>query len=262
LSVLDKQAQGVFLRAGYLANLDMQNLNNRQQAAVVNSQAFLAMDMKNLDMRQQAAIINTQSRLQAMLSDQAAINTAQQFNANSQQQVDEFYADLGARISTFNAAQANAMNTANTSEVNAMTRFNSSMENEREAFNTNSRLQVDQSNVQYLRGINTANTAALNQANYINSQNLLSISNTAIANEFQLWRDSMTYAFQHSENELDRAAQTALVNLNQQNWFQRFKADEKSGFISAVGDFASGLFSNWLLNKFPVLAPPPTARPD
>lgn len=245
LSKLDKKAQGVFLRAGFISQLDMTNLNNRQQAAVVNAQNFLALDMKNLDNRQQAAIINTQSRLQKMLGDNAAINSARQFNANSQNQVNQFYADLGARIDTFNTAQKNSMETFNVAENNAMKKFNTELANDREKFNTNSRFQIDQANTNYLRGINTRNTAGINQANYVNSQSLLQISNTAMANEIQIWRDSVSFLHESSENALDRAHQAATLGMQNENWFQRYNAQQKDNTIAAIGGFAAGVFNTW-----------------
>ena len=48
----------------------MANLNNEQQAQVLNAQAFLSMDMTNLSNSQQVAVLNAQQRQQAMLSNQ------------------------------------------------------------------------------------------------------------------------------------------------------------------------------------------------
>lgn len=248
LAKLDKKAQGAFLRAGFISQLDMTNLNNRQQAAVVNAQSFLQMDMKNLDNRQQAAVVNTQVRLQALMSDQAAINSAAQFNASSKNQVNQFYAGLAAQTEQFNASQTNAMKQFNAGEANqisvtnatnanAMTQFNASQRNRRDEFNTSNAIQIDQSNLVYQRNISTANTVAKNQAGMVNSTNLVNISNAAMANEIQLWRDDASYTFQSGENAKDRATQIAINATQNSEWFQRYNTQQKDSFWTGVGNF-------------------------
>ena len=237
LAVLDKRMQAAFLKAGYIANLDITNLNNRQQAAVMNAQSFMQMDMANLSNRQQTAIVNTQAKMQTLLSDQAATNAASQFNASSQNQVDVFFGILSAQIETFNAQQTNSIGM-----------FNTEMLDMREQFNIKNALLVEQSNAQYLRDINTANTAMVNQANYVNSQNLLEISNTAFANEIQLMRDREAFAFDATQNELDRILSryllerqiTANVNLTD------MEQDYLTG--AAIGDFTATLIGSVLNN--------------
>ena len=237
LAYLDKRMQAAFLKAGYIAQMDMANLNNRQQANVINAQSFLAMDMSNLSNRQQTAVINVQARLQTMLSDQAATNAADQFNASSQNQIDMFYSNLTAQIETFNASQ-----------LNTVEMFNSEMVDMREQFNVKNALLVEQANAQYLRDINTQNTAMQNQANYLNSQNLLEISNTAFANEIQLLRDKEAFAFDMSENEKDRILNRYLENLR--IGANKDLADDQTDFYvgTAIGDFTSQILGSVLAN--------------
>jgi hypothetical protein len=250
LAKLDKKAQGVFLRAGFISQLDMTNLNNRQQAAVVNAQSFLAMDMKNLDNRQQTAIVNTQARLQTLLSDQAAINSAQQFNAASKNQINQFYAGMQADIAKFNSVQTNEMERFNAGEVNAMTKFNAEQSSIRDRFNVGNQVLIDQSNLVYQRGINTSNNAIINQANMVNSTNLVNISNTAMANEIQLWRDGASYMFQQGENDKDRALQMSINGTQNAEWFKRYNTQQKGAFWSGVGNFlfnaGSNILEDWL----------------
>ena len=75
-----------------------QNLANNQQAAVVNAQAYLQMDMANLSNNQQANLQNLQTRQQTLLTDNAARNAALQFNATSQNQVNQYYDSLNKNI--------------------------------------------------------------------------------------------------------------------------------------------------------------------
>ena len=230
------QAMAV-LQAGYIANMDTQNLNNRQQANVINAQNFLSMDMSNLTNEQQSAIVDTQSRLQTMLSDQSAVNAAQQFNATSQNQTDQFYASQANTISQFNAAQQNGMAQFNAGQTNSVNEFNNSQQQAVDQFNAQNQTLIDQSNLTYLRQINTTNTAATNSANLVNSQNLVNISNTAMANQIQLIRDQASYSFQAGQNDEDRAQQAALLNLQNTQWFQKYNATQSSAFSTAVGSF-------------------------
>ena len=83
-----------------------QNLANNQQAAVINAQAYLQMDMANLSNSQQANLQNLHTEQQILLSDQAARNASLQFNATSQNQVNQFYDNLNTSIQTQNSQRA------------------------------------------------------------------------------------------------------------------------------------------------------------
>lgn len=245
LKKLDAVQQSTFLKAGYLAQMDITNLNNRQQAAVTNAQSFLQMDVSNLDARQQSAIINTQSRVQTMLSNQAAKNAAMQFNATSDNQTNQFYDNLSSTVQQFNAAQTNTMGQFNTNQSNAMAQFNKTQNDLRDQFNVKNQMMVDQSNATYLRNINTANTAADNQANLVNSQNIMEISNTAMANGIQMQRDHESFIFQASENALDRANNRTLVGLNRDANLSLQKSVQKANLWSALGSTAANVFGSW-----------------
>ena len=148
-------AQGVLQSATPIAAADaqtykemiFQNLNNRQQAAVQNAQSYLQMDMANLTNNQQANLQNLQARQAQLFSDQAASNAASQFNATSQNQVDQFYKNLSTTVSTSNAQRADAMNQFSVSESNKV-----------EAQNANNATAVAQQNAQTEAAINQFNS--------------------------------------------------------------------------------------------------------
>ena len=100
LNNLSNQQALVIAEASALANMDLSNLNNRQQAAVQNAQNSLQLDVSNLSNRQQAAMQNSSLRHNTLLSDQSATNAAEQFNATSQSQTDQFFDNLGKEIKT------------------------------------------------------------------------------------------------------------------------------------------------------------------
>ena len=66
------------------------------------------MDMTNLSNQQQTETLKAQQRIQSLFTDQAAENAARQFNATSQNQVDQFFANLNTQTSQYNASQVNA----------------------------------------------------------------------------------------------------------------------------------------------------------
>lgn len=237
LEKFNKRQQATFMQASHLANLDTQSLNNRQQMAVNNARSFLQMDMQNLSNRQQTAIVNTQSRLQAMMSDQAAENAAKQFNAQSKNDMKMFYDNLQTQVDTFNAAQRSSIS-----------KFNTKVQNNREQFNVKNALLIERSNVEYMRGISKRNTAMQNEANYVNSQNILDISNTAMQNEIQLLRDETSYAFEMSENMKDRALTKWTTSVNNKFKQGLFDAQQDMAIGEAVGSVTANILTGQIEN--------------
>jgi len=267
-------AQGVMQSATPIAAADaatykemiFQNLNNRQQAAVTNAQAYLQMDMANLSNRQQTVLQNQQVRQAQLFSDQAAANAAAQFNATSQNQVDQFYNNLATTVSTSNAQRADAMNQFAVSEANkleaqnannttavaqqnaqteaAVSQFNSQLEDQRQRFNVQNQQVIDQSNAQWRRNINTANTAAANAANQTNAQNLLNMSNFAMSSLWQQWRDEASWTNEASQNNLQRLHAMAVAALERQTAFDLQDQASTDGLFQLLGKFAAGVFSS------------------
>ncbi len=203
----------VMSEAAALAQLDVSNLNNRQQSAVQNAQNFLQVDMANLSNQQQTELFKSQQRVQSLFTDQAATNAAAQFNASSQNQVDQFFANLGSQVSQFNATQQNAQSQFNSGQTNTVARFNAELNNQRDQFNAQNQMVIAQSNAQWRRQIATADTAAVNRANELNANAILDISKTAYDNLWNYYADSMEWAWESSDNELDRQVQLAVAKL-------------------------------------------------
>jgi len=240
-----------------------QNLANNQQAAVVNAQAYLQMDMANLSNQQQANLQNLNTRQNFILSDQAAANSAFQFNATSQNQVNQFYDKLSATISDQNAvridamkkfaeaekAKVNALNAQNTVAVNeanakredTINRFNAQLENQRQQFNVQNQREIDQSNVVWRRSINTANTAATNAANQVNAQNLLNLSNFGLSALWQQWRDEASWVNTSSENVENRNHNLAMAALERSATVDLQNQASKDAMYQMIGKFGFDL---------------------
>ena len=200
--------------AATYSRMQQLNLNNRQQAEVLNAQMTMQLDLANLNNEQQARITNTSNRVQALFRDQAAVNSAKQFNAANEQQNDQFFASLSNNAAQFKAAQKNAMERFNAGQKNAVEQFNASLQNTREQFNAKNAILIDQANAVYRRNVNTANTALRNAENEFNVRNLFNISQTALNNLLQEDRDKVNFARVNSLNDTAFKNQLALTSFS------------------------------------------------
>jgi hypothetical protein len=210
LQNLNNRQQAALQNATATASMDMANLNNRQAAAVNNAKTFLTMDMQNLTNAQQKATIDYQTTTSSLFTDAAADNAAKQFNAKTQNEVDQFFAELGSQVETTAINRNVALEQYNISQTQAVEQFNAQMIAQRETFNSNARRQIDASNAVWRRTINTENTALQNEENRTNLQTLLNLSQIAQNNLWQLYRDQAAWTMQTSENNLDRAHNAAM----------------------------------------------------
>ena len=243
LQNLSNEQAMALANAATVANMDMANLSNQQQAEIQNAQNFLAMDMANLTNAQQAKTINQAAQQQAMLSNQAANNAAAQFNATSENQTDQFFASLQNNINTTNAASQNASNQFNAGQFNAMEQFQKNLSAQTEQFNVQNAMVIAQSNVQWRRNVNTANTAAQNAANQINAQNYFNLSNSALSNIWQEYRDEASFVYQSSQNNLDRAFNYSMAVLEAETTSGMFDKEMAHKNASGLGSFLTTLIA-------------------
>ena len=243
LQNLSNEQAATLANAATYAAMDMANLNARQQANVTNAQSFLSMDMANLANEQKAMEINHASKQQSLLSDQAAQNAAAQFNATSQNQSDQFFANLQQAINIHNSNATNAMSQFNAGQVNAMQQFSNNLQNQREQFEANMGMVVEQSNTQWRRNINTANTAVQNASNEINAQNAFNLSSTALSNIWQQFRDEADYVYNASENAADRAFNYAMAVLEAETTAEMFDKQVSHQNARDIGAFIMRLGS-------------------
>jgi hypothetical protein len=238
---LNNAQQTALKNAMTYAAMDTANLNVAATVATNNAKAFLAIDAQNLTQSQQANMLGFQSQVQKLTTDQAQINAAQNFNAKSQNQSDEFFTELGTQIENSNITREAAMRQFNADQANASSRFSSQLEDSRDKFNANMAGQIDQSNANWRRLINTENTAALNETNRINAQNLLGISVQAQNQLWQRYRDEAAWVLSRSESAAQRAHQFALSsqqnNFDDQMYQQQFRDSTYSELGKSVLDF-------------------------
>ena len=245
--------------ANKYATIQLQNLNNQQQTALTNAATFAAMDKANLSARLQSAVTNAQSLLsvdtanlsaaqksnelsysaltQALFKDTAEENARREFNAKNEAQVQEFFAQLGSQVETANANRSAAVAQFNAGEANAMNQFNASMKDAREKFNANMKFAIDQSNTQWRRQINTASTALQNETNRINVQNQYNLTQTALSQLWQKYRDNAAWNFQKSESALQKQHEIGIMAMEFANTKELYDKEQKDSIAAGVGNW-------------------------
>ena len=211
LQNLSNRQQATLQNAMTYAAMDRANMGARVQAAVDNAKAFLTLDVKTMDNTQRVNEINHQTNIQKLLTEVSQENAARQFNAKSQNETDEFFAELGSQVANSNNNRAASISQVNADQANSMQRFVAQMQDSRDKFNSNMAAQILQSNANWRRETNTRDTAAINEANRLNAQALLGLTTQAQANLWQRYRDEAAWVMQASESNIQRAHQSAMI---------------------------------------------------
>jgi hypothetical protein len=224
--------------AAAMSQLDMANLANRQQAAVVNAQSFLQVDLANLNNAQQTELFRGQMLAQSILSDQAARNAAEQFNASSENQVNSFFASMAQQVSQFNATQRAAAQQFNAGQKNTIATFNANMANQRQQFNATNALVVAQANAQWRQSVKLTRFAAQHESNMQTAKETNALTAASLDTIWQRERDLMDFAFRAAESSADRRVQLMLgdKDLTQARISaasSQYSADTQAGIAAA-----------------------------
>ena len=237
LKNLDNKQQSIINKANVLAQFEVANLDARQAALVNNAKAFLQMDLTNLSNRQQAEVINTQSMVQALFTDQAAVNAQRLFTAESSNDFEKFYDQLSSNVSQVNATQQNSMSQFNANATNTALQFNSEMENQRQQFYSTMQYNVDVANAKWRQTVETENNRIKFEAASTDVKNMLSLSQEGMN---QLW-DRLDSLFDNiwksAEGELNREAQIIAAEISAQSK----SGGGSDGIWGAVGSIGAAL---------------------
>ena len=227
--------QGVMQDAVLMSQRNLAEADQNTKHGITNAQAFLQMDLTNLSNEQQTSVLKAQQTQQRLLSNQAASNAALQFNATNENQVNQFMTSVQQQNEQFNANQLNSMEQFNAAAENSaearrvanelqvetieaqlatdVSKFNSQQDFAREQFNVQNATVIAQSNVEWRRKANTADTAAFNAINQQNAQNSFNL--TSAANNF-LWqelRDEADFSFKRWDGDQQRKASLLIAAL-------------------------------------------------
>ena len=235
LQNLKNEQQTALQNALTVAAMDRTNVSARLNAAITNARSFLSIDLANLTNQQKANDISYNGIIQKMFKDQSETNAARQFNAKSQNEVDQFFEELETQVETANKNREVANNQFNADQENALTKYYESLNDARDKFNSNMSLQINQSNAVWRREINTANTALQNEVNRINTANLLNLSADAQNQLWQRYRDESAWLMASTESAKDRAHAVAM--FAQQSDFNKetYEKQQKDLLMTEIG---------------------------
>ena len=232
---LNNKQQATMQNAMTYAAMDKANTDARLQAAVNNARAFLQIDVANLSSEQAMQSIDLQSKYQKLVSDSAAENTARAFNAKSENQINEFYTELESQIEAANIARSEGILRYNASEANTFEQFNSRVAEAREQFNINQQNTINQANAVWRRQVNTANTAGQNEVNRQNAINTLNLTQDSLHRMWQKYRDDASWIYNSTENALQREHQIALYAQQEDDRIAAYDKDLYVESFKALG---------------------------
>tara|TARA_B100001564_G_C20523731_1_gene616421 strand:+ start:1 stop:651 length:651 start_codon:yes stop_codon:yes gene_type:complete len=195
-----------------------------------------------------------------MLSETAAENAARQFNSTSDLQTQQYRTSLAAQINQFNTQQVNALEQFNTAEANRaaaldagnelqaeqfmaqiqtqIRQFNSQQDLQVEQFNVANAQAVEQSNVEWRRKANLADTAATNAANQQQAAFQFDLNKTSLAQAWQSLRDQANFDFQEYQTDQERKISAINAILSNEAFMtEEVYAGERSKLFKAMDFF-------------------------
>ena len=204
LQNLNNEQQAALQNANMLAAMRTENLNARMTAAVNNARNFLALDTVNLNNEQASNTLTYNAHTQKLFNDQAAENAAKQFNATSTNQVEQFFATLEKSVEESNANRITAINQYNAGETNAYNQYLANQELTRAQFNNNQLAAIRAANANWFRSVSTINNGNQMAANSFAAQAILGLREKEYNALWQKRRDDAAYIFTSVENDFDR----------------------------------------------------------
>ena len=241
---LNNKQQATLQNAMTYAAMDKANLDARMTAAVNNAKSFLQIDVQDLTNEQQLKTIDLQSKFQKLFTDQAQENASRQFNAKSQQQVDEFFTELEIQVENSNSSRLAAMEQFNADQANAADRYFSKLNDARDKFNITQSAAIQQSSAAWRREINTANNVRDNETARLNALNLLGVNQAQLDKLWQRYRDEASWVLQISESTKQRAHNVALLAQEQGFNAEQYEKDTRNAAIGSLGNAViNGIFA-------------------
>ena len=264
LQDLNNRQQTILRDATSLAAMDLAQADSLTKVSIENARNFLSMNMSNLNSEQQAYMLDSQQRQQRMLSDVSVENAARQFNSSSNLQTQQFVTSLAANLAQFNSQQVNALEQFNSSETNRVaainagnelqaeqilaqintqiSQFNSQQDLQVEQFNTANAQAVEQSNIEWRRKVNLADTAATNAANQQQAAFQFDMNKTALSQAWQSLRDQANFDFQEYQTNQERKISAINAILGNEAFMTQDKFNQKrDSFFNMLNTFSMSI---------------------
>ena len=244
LQNLNNTQQASLQNASLLAGMRTENLNARMTGAVNNARNFLAIDTANLTNLQAANTISYNAYTQSLFNNAAADNAAKQFNATSTNQVEQYFSTLENTVEQSNANRLTAIRQYNAGETNAFKQFVENQNLTRATFNSNQQASIRAANTNWYRSVATIDNANQSLANSFAAQSVLA-KNTAEYNAmWQKRRDDASFIFQSAEKGLDRDMQAAALAQELAIAMKGMKVQKRGDTLGLIGNIIGGIFSD------------------
>ena len=240
LQNLNNMQQTALQNANTLAAMRTENLNARMTGAVNNARNFLAIDTANLTNAQAASTLSYNAYTQKLFNDQAAENAAQQFNATSTNQVEQYFTTLEQSVAEANANRLTAIRQFNVGEKNAYEQFLTNQQLSRDQFNSNQLSAIRAANSNWYRNIATINNGNQMAANSYAAKALLGLRDKEYNALWQKRRDDATFIYTSVENVLDREEAAAARAQQSDIAGKNRKSSTTNSIISGVASLGLG----------------------
>lgn len=201
---LDAKNTQALNTANILSKMNIADLDTRMTESVQNAKTFMAYDMNNLNNTQQMTIVKTQARQQSIMEDAKQENVRRRFSAESQNQMDMYYDNLGSQISQFNVGQRNALQQFNVGQTNDMSKFNTTLSNQREQYEVTMQRETEIFNEKWRQTIATTNTSMQFEAAALDVKNIANLTTEQLNNMWDRTDALLDFAWKEGENSKDR----------------------------------------------------------
>lgn len=201
---LDAKNTQALNTANILSKMNIADLDTRMTESVQNAKTFMAYDMNNLNNTQQMTIVKTQARQQSIMEDAKQENVRRRFSAESQNQMDMYYDNLGSQISQFNVGQRNALQQFNVGQTNDMSKFNTTLSNQREQYEVTMQRETEIFNEKWRQTIATTNTSMQFEAAALDVKNIANLTSEQLNNMWDRTDALLDFAWKEGENSKDR----------------------------------------------------------
>jgi hypothetical protein len=216
-------------------------MDAREAAAIQNAQTFFTMDLKNLENEQQAEVINKKARIDALFEDQKATNAQRLFSAEQENDMAKYYDGLIMRANEATSLAANEMKRFNAGEINDASEFNAKIENDRDQFYADMQYNIDLSNAKWRQTVVETNTEMKFDAANTDVKNLLDLSQEGLNRMWDRVDAQLDYLFKAAENEADRDRAVLVAQIQAQAGQQASNSSGGLfGFLGTIGGAIAG----------------------
>jgi len=235
LKNLDNRQESIINKANILSKFEVANLDARMTAAVNNAKSFLQMNLANLDNRQQTELLNTQARIDGLLEDSKAINAANLFAADAENDFAKFYDNLNTQINIHRADTLNAMRKFNTGEINDNREFQASLDFNREKFYKDLQYNIELENARWRQSVTLKEAEMEFDAAKSDAENMFALMSEGLSQTWDREDAYFDYLWKTSETELERMVD--LYEIDKEYEVEMMKANNDAAYKTGQADW-------------------------